>query len=89
MPRTRGRRETGAMGGQKGAAIRHFLDTAGGASAEWGCRPAGAGAHAHTRHDAGNLSVGRDQAEVEQLSGVAEPSSPASVSPSRVTEQRR
>lgn len=89
MPGTRGRHETGAMGGQKGAAIRHFLDVARGTSEEWGYRPAGAGAHGHTRRDAGNLSVGRDQAEVEQLSGVAEPSSPASVSPSRVTEQRR
>lgn len=89
MPRTRDRRGTGAMGGQKRVAIRHFLDTARGASAERGM---GHQEWVPTRTPGvtRGTSVSEEiQAEVEKLSGVAEPSSLASGSLSQVTEQRR
>lgn len=89
MPRTRDRRGTGATGGQKRAAVRHFLDTAGGASAERGMGQQG-WVPTRTPGVIQGTSVSEEiQAEVEKLSGVAEPSSLASGSLSQVTEQRR
>ena len=70
MPRTRDRRGTGAMGGQKRVAIRHFLDTARGASAERGM---GHQEWVPTRTPGvtRGTSVSEEiQAEVEKLSGV-------------------